>query len=202
MAGAGHQKKGQVKKSSCFHLPVYRINTLFVWLLAYVNRIYALHMGVIRFDVPQPIVAWSKVREFFWGWAAFFHLQTGLVICGSSLTLCLLSSPGEAVSCPCFRWDTRTSWSKATGHWPAVVHPEIGAQITSPKPNMQTTTNCIWILSRLWEIEEAHSGSTSSACPFSREKAWVDQPVPLLSVFLTAPQTLKDGKPALQTSYA
>lgn len=107
----------------------------------------------------------------------FFFLQKGLVICVSSFTLCLLSSPGEAVSCPCFRGDTRTSsLREATGHWPAAVQPEIGSQITSLKPNRQTRTNCVWILSRLWEIEDVcsqafRSGNTSSPCPLSMEKA-------------------------------
>lgn len=76
--------------------------------------------------------------------------QQGLVICAASLALCLLSSPGEAASCPCFQWDTRTSsLREATGHRPAAVQPEIWGQITSLKPNTQTGTNCVWILSRL-----------------------------------------------------
>lgn len=103
--------------------------------------------------------------------------QKGLVICMSSFTLRLFSSPGEAVSCPCFQSDTRMSYlSEATGHWPAAVQPEIRSQMTSLKPNTQTRTNCVWILSRLWEIVKVcsqafHSGNTSSACPLSREKA-------------------------------
>lgn len=103
--------------------------------------------------------------------------QKGLVICMSSFTLRLFSSPGEAVSCPCFQSDTRMSYlSEATGHWPAAVQPEIRSQMTSLKPNTQTRTNCVWILSRLWEIvkvcsQALYSGNTSSACPLSREKA-------------------------------
>lgn len=125
-----------------------------------------------------------------------------LVICVSSFTLCLLSSPGEAVSCPCFRGDTRrSSLGEATGHWPAAVQPEIGSQITSLKPNRQTRTNCVWILSRLWEIEEVcsqafHSGNTSSPCPLSMEKARLKSEYAHLCVLLCVclSRSTKDSK--------
>lgn len=44
----------------------------------------------------------NNSKEEVKGMVAFFF-QRGLIICVSSFTLCLLSSPGEVVSCPCFR---------------------------------------------------------------------------------------------------
>lgn len=131
----------------------------------------------------------------------YFFSRKGLVICMSSFTLCLFSSPREAVSCPCFQSDMRMSYlSEGTGHWPAAVHPEIRSQMTSPKPNTQTRTNCVWILSRLWEIVKVcspalHSGNTSSV----QGKGSIES---LVSVLLEAQKTPKDGKPALQIHYA
>lgn len=95
----------------------------------------------------------------------FFPERGWLFVCHLSPSVC---SVQEAFSCPCFQSDTRMSYlSEATGHWPAAVQPEIRSQMTSLKPNTQTRTNCVWILSRLWEIVKVcsqafHSGNTSS----------------------------------------
>lgn len=102
--------------------------------------------------------------------------RIGLVICALSLAFCLSSSPGEAASCPCFQWDTRTSsLREATCHRPAAVQPEIWSKKTSQYTNwdklsldsVQAEFYCSSENTR--EIEEVHQ-ETSSACPLSREK--------------------------------
>lgn len=77
----------------------------------------------------------------------FFFFQRGLIICVSSFTLCLLSSLGRG----CFLSMFSVRHRDATGHWPAAAQPDTGSQITSLKPRTQTRTNCVWILSRLWD---------------------------------------------------
>lgn len=64
-----------------------------------------------------------------------------------------------------FMWDTRkSSLREATGHWPAKAQSEIQSQITSPKPNTQTRTNCVWILSRVNFIVLPNSREIEDVC--------------------------------------
>ena len=123
------------------------------------------------------------------------------VICAASLDVCLFSSPGEAVSCPGFQWDTSTSsLREAWGHgpdaeirrWITILkskNPETGTQIGSG-----TCPGCILLFfPNTGEIEEVcslafHSGNISSACPLSREKDRLQSVYARMCVYVAARQ--------------
>ena len=90
----------------------------------------------------------------------FFPARFGY-LCSVKPSVC--SVPQERLF-PSMRDTRKSSLREAAGHWSATAQPEIQSQITSPKPNTQTRTNCVWILSRVNIIVLPNSREIEDVC--------------------------------------